>query len=225
VLLLLLVVVVQAHDLVPSLADATTALGRKGGPTSNSSSAAPGLMGVLELGGGSMQVTFLPPPGAKVPPADAYPIPGLTAAPGAATAPTTAAAAGSSKQQQQQGGQVVYTHSFDGLGLQAVLSNWSALLPPGAPDPCLPQGFTSSEGVVGSGQWGACRKGLAALVPRPQGKACSWASWGGCSLGNAYTPPLAGESGRRVVDRRGAAAGGRGGDVVGGCVWGEEWGG
>jgi hypothetical protein len=146
-----------------------------------------------------MQVTFLPPPGAKVPPADAYPIPGLTGAlPPTPATPTTAAAAGSSKQPAQSGqAQVVYTHSFDGLGLQAMLSNWSASLPPGAPDPCLPAGFTSSEGVVGAGQWGACRKGLAGLLPRAKGAACSWAAWGGCGLGNTYTPPLAGEEGRK----------------------------
>lgn len=72
-------------------------LGRKDPPqiTSGSSSSKPPLVGVLELGGGSLQVTFLP----TIPP------------PSAEAAPLALPSLGTGR---------LYSRSFDGLGLQVI---------------------------------------------------------------------------------------------------------
>jgi hypothetical protein len=68
------------------------------GSSSSSSSSKPPLVGVLELGGGSLQVTFLP----SVPP------------PSAEAAPLALPSLGTGR---------LYSRSFDGLGLQ-VIGRW-----------------------------------------------------------------------------------------------------
>ena len=157
----------------------TNAAGREtSSSSSSSSSAAPPLMGLLELGGGSMQITFTPkqdlPPGQAV----QVSLPGVT--------------------------QELYSHSFQGWGLQSVMARRHQQLAPGGAqgaaaasrkgneDPCLHKGYTSELGVEGTGDWGACLAAVRGMLPTAS--ICSYAKYGGCSAlgGDVWTPKLQG---------------------------------
>lgn len=162
------------------------ALGRKGGTTP------PALVGVLELGGGSLQVTF-------------------------STAKPAAAGAGAAPPERPPPGQAVplallpalgvpvawlYTQSFDGLGLQAAHAQHVHRLQQAhaRADPCLPRGYTplaahsassasaaSSRGLAGGSDWAACKASVARLVPR--GGPCRYRR---CGLQGTFLPDTQG---------------------------------
>jgi apyrase len=89
--------------------------------------------GVLEMGGASMQITFMPQ-GGCTPHKFAYHLrlPGV------------------------QG--LLYTHSYLGYGLDTARANLTALLRQAnaSSDPCMPRGHSSSEGLAGGGNYSAC---------------------------------------------------------------------
>ncbi|KAF8054899.1 APY5 [Scenedesmus sp. PABB004] len=139
-------------------------LGRKGSlPPPAPPPSAP-LRGLLELGGASLQVTFLPP--VKPPPgqAAALALPRL-------------------------GGERLYSRSFDGLGLQAAAATWAAAL--GArgarKDPCLPAGYVAGSGLAGGSDWPACRAGVRALLPL--NRTCPFKR---CGLNGTFLPATEG---------------------------------
>ena len=162
--------------------DSSGSGGSSSGSSGSGVKATQPLLGVLELGGGSLQVTVALPPDRRLPDgASAAPlarVPGL-------------------------GGRQVYSHSFDGLGLQAALAKHEAALKAARAkaDPCLPAGFHGSGGsggggkgggggdgaLAGGGDWGACKAAARALLPRER---CTFSR---CSIGNVFTPPLDGQ--------------------------------
>ncbi|GBF90831.1 apyrase-like [Raphidocelis subcapitata] len=124
------------------------------------------LLGVLDLGGGSLQITFALTQGRKIPPNQAAPLqmPGLA---------------------ERQ----VYSHSFEGWGVEAAMSKHrESLADAGAKsDPCLPSGYsTTAGGLPGGGNWDQCRAAAKKLLPSER---CTFSS---CSIGNVFTPSVEG---------------------------------
>eukprot|EP00878_Enallax_costatus_P008726 GHUV01009120.1.p1 GENE.GHUV01009120.1~~GHUV01009120.1.p1 ORF type:complete len:390 (+),score=85.57 GHUV01009120.1:351-1520(+) len=138
-------------------------LGRKVVPAPVATAAAP-MQGVLELGGASMQVTFMPKGKLVAGQAADLALPRL-------------------------GSNRVYSYSFDGLGLQAVQAKWSEKLAAEnvKQDPCLPSGYSAATGIRGNSDWGACKAGVKQLMP--VNKTCSYLR---CGIAGAFIPNVDG---------------------------------
>ncbi|WIA14677.1 hypothetical protein OEZ85_003176 [Tetradesmus obliquus] len=175
----------QAATLPPDIPPSSQViLGRKGNPGSSSSSkpAAP-LQGVVELGGASLQVTF-------------------------AAKEQLPAGQAAELALPRMGAGKLYSRSFDGLGLQAAMEQWSKQLAAGSSskrhDPCLPSGYAAASGLKGSSDWAACRSGVKALLPLSSSSSSSSSSSGKssssssscafkrCGLAGSYLPSLEG---------------------------------
>lgn len=159
-------------------------------PQSAPPSGAGGSWGVIEMGGASTQITFMP--------ADPWSLP--------ADQLVTVNAAGASLK--------LYTHSFLGFGMDSAWfragllvqqqqpqpagatssSSSSPSSPPSSSspaaarivDPCLPAGYTSSAGIKGSGSFDACARVAQQLLPSSN---CSYSL---CSIGGLYLPKMSG---------------------------------
>ncbi|KAL6749889.1 nucleoside phosphatase family-domain-containing protein [Haematococcus lacustris] len=121
--------------------------------------------GVVELGGASLQITFLPEAGAVVPgKARHLPLPGL-----GETMP-------------------LYTHSFLGYGATVAAMRVAGFVQTQEDkrDPCLPRGYQTEAGITGSGSFLGCRRLAKRLLPK---SACKHAI---CSINGEYMPRLAG---------------------------------
>ncbi|KAG1671772.1 hypothetical protein FOA52_000149 [Chlamydomonas sp. UWO 241] len=110
---------------------------RAGGGGDGGDGGGGGYTGVMELGGASFQVTFMPD-----------------------TAPSQQAPLMELPVQLPGVHSRLYTHSFLGLGLDSAMAAASAaLLQSGErSDPCLPVGFTASDGRQGNASFDACLK-------------------------------------------------------------------
>ncbi|KAJ9513380.1 hypothetical protein QJQ45_001414 [Haematococcus lacustris] len=120
--------------------------------------------GVVELGGASLQITFLPEAGAVVPgKARHLPLPGL-----GETMP-------------------LYTHSFLGYGATVAAMRVAGFVQTQEDkrDPCLPRGYQTEVGITGSGSFLGCRRLAKRLLPK---SACKHAI---CSINGEYMPRLA----------------------------------
>ncbi|KAG1671138.1 hypothetical protein FOA52_005392 [Chlamydomonas sp. UWO 241] len=130
--------------------------------------AGPSTWGVFELGGASMQLTFVA--AERLPAAAAVT---LSHMPGLSTTP-------------------LYAHSFLGLGLDTayVRASQLAAAAGGEGDPCLPVGFTSSTGVKGTGSFSNC-SAIASRLLADEAIATE-CTFRRCSIGGEFMPALSG---------------------------------
>ncbi|KAG2499851.1 hypothetical protein HYH03_002142 [Edaphochlamys debaryana] len=118
--------------------------------------------GLLEMGGASMQITFLPPGGEKPPEklGTYLHLPGVPAR--------------------------LFAHSYLGLGMDAVMARaaeWVLKRQPRSPhisDPCLPTGYVSEDGRHGNASFLACLAVVNAILPEHN-----------CTAGHSRHPPPA----------------------------------
>ncbi|MEW5319058.1 MAG: hypothetical protein WDW38_010234 [Sanguina aurantia] len=120
--------------------------------------------GVFELGGASMQLTFLPDTALPEAQAHHLQLPGLH--------------------------QPLYTHSFLGYGLDVAWFRTGLAVQQDSSktDPCLPTGYTTEAGIVGSGSFDECLALASAILPAAAAP-CEHTQ---CSIAGEFMPPLSG---------------------------------
>ena len=141
------------------------------GPLSRGNAAR--LLGVVELGGASAQVTMLVPP--RKP---GVPLPNGGGAPAAPVVPVKVGNLDVD----------LFTHSWLGFGQEAAQAEALRIATEGGSkeSPCLPQGYTSKGGVTGTGDYEGCRRLANRVVGSP--KACG----GPHCLNGLVVPELSG---------------------------------
>ncbi|GLC38951.1 hypothetical protein PLESTB_000464900 [Pleodorina starrii] len=166
--------------------------------------------GLLEMGGASMQVTFLPPASAKLPEKHGshLHLPGVPAR--------------------------LFTHSYLGLGMDSALARaaeYTLKHQPRSPvvsDPCLPIGYVSEDGRHGNGSFAQCLAVVQRIMPDhncsiPRGAAAAAATRAAAAAGMASSAAAEGyaddpAAAAAAASSPGSASGGSSSGGGGDCV-------